>query len=154
MIQRKIKLLHATHIDGEAHLILAFCAIEQLRGAAVTQPGDGFLLRKPRAVRRRSTDLDSGAVSHWSELTFVNMTPGLGQYFGAEIGVLLVHCGIEDLPLIEGDVILKIGRQAPADASQAVKLFQEYEPDEPVTLQIWRHGQALLVEFRFDLPGE
>jgi len=51
-------------------------------------------------------------------------------------------------------VILKIGPQAPADASQAVKLFQEYEPDEPVTLQIWRHGQALLVEFRFDLPGE
>ena len=81
------------------------------------------------------------------------MTPGLGQYFGAETGVLLVHNADEDLPLMDGDVILKIGQQAPADATQAVKLLQGYAPDEPVALQIWRHGRAFLVEFEFDVPG-
>ena len=81
------------------------------------------------------------------------MTPGLGQYFGAETGVLLVHNADEDLPLMDGDVILKIGQQAPADAAQAVKLLQGYEAEEPVALQIWRHGRTFLVEFGFDLPS-
>ena len=83
-------------------------------------------------------------------LTFVNMTPRLGEYFGAETGVLLVHCADEDLPLLGGDVILKIGKQAPADASQAVKLLQGYEADEAVELEIWRHGLRFLVEFEFN----
>ena len=96
---------------------------------------------------------EDGTVSHWSGLTFVNMTPTLGQYFGAETGVLLVHRADEDLPLIDGDVILEIGEQAPADASQAVKLLQEYELDEPVALQIWRHGRTFLVEFGFSTPS-
>ena len=82
----------------------------------------------------------------------MNMTPGLGQYFGAEIGVLIVHSADKDLPLMEGDVILKIGGQRPTDASHAVNLLQGYKPDEPVALQIWRHGRAFLVEFEFNPP--
>lgn len=128
--------------------------IARLRVAMVTQRGDGPAPSKPRAVRKRSSAGEDGAVSHWSGLTFVNMTPGLGQYFGAETGVLLVHNADEDLPLMEGDVILKIGGQTPSDALQAVKLLQGYEPEEPVAFQIWRHGRAFLVEFGFDLPGQ
>ena len=82
----------------------------------------------------------------------MNMTPALGQYFGVETGVLLVHRADEDLPLIEGDVILKIGRQRPVDVLQAVKILEGYEPDEPVAFQIWRHGRSVLVEFDFNPP--
>ncbi len=119
----------------------------------VTQRGDGPSPSKPRAVRKRGAAGDDGTGSHWSGLTFVNMTPGLGRYFGAETGVLLVHRADEGLPLMDGDVILEIGEQAPADASQAVKLLEEYEPDEPVGFKIWRHGRTFLVEFGFDLPS-
>lgn len=97
--------------------------------------------------RQRSDVLDGGAVSHWSGLTFVNMTPKLGQYFGAETGVLLVHSRDKDLPLMEGDVILKIGKRAPADASQAVTMLRDYRPGEPVALEIWRYRRSLLLEF-------
>ncbi len=130
--------------------------IAQLRGSVVEDRGAGNPANPRQAVRernrRRSSALADGAVSHWSGLTFVNMTPGLGRYFGAETGVLLVHCADEDLPLMDGDVILKIGQQAPADASQAVKLLQGYAPDEPVSLRIWRHGRAFLVEFGLSTP--
>ncbi len=126
--------------------------IAQLRRAQTTQGDDGVSPSKPRAVRKRSSALDGGAVSHWSGLTFANMTPELGQYFDAEIGVLLVHRADKDSPLMEGDVVLKIGGQAPTDASQAVTLLQEYGPEEPVELQIWRHGRSILVEFDLNPP--
>ena len=126
--------------------------IMRLRGAQATQGGDGVSASKLHAGRKRSSTLDGGAVSHWSGLTFANMTPELGQYFDAEIGVLLVHRADKDLPLMEGDVVLKIGGQAPTDASQAVTLLQEYGPEEPVELQIWRHGRSILVEFDLNPP--
>jgi S1-C subfamily serine protease len=106
----------------------------------------------PEPSRQRSTALDGGAVIHWSGLTFVNMTRGLGPYFGTETGVLLVHSD-ERLPLMEGDVILKIGKQALVNASQALSLLQGYDPDETVTVEIWRHGQSILLEFTFDTPA-
>ncbi len=80
------------------------------------------------------------------------MTPELGQYFGAEIGVLIVHRADQDLPLMEGDVILKIGRQTPTDASHAVKLLQGYDLEAPAAFQIWRHGRSFLMEFDFNPP--
>ena len=69
---------------------------------------------------------------------------------GPETGVLPVHHTDKDLPLMEGDVILKIGRRRPADALHAVKILEVYEPDEPVAFQIWRHGRSFLVEFDFN----
>ena len=55
---------------------------------------------------------------------------------------------------MEGDVILKIGRQRPADALQAVKMLEGYEPDQPVAFHIWRHGRSFLVEFDFNPPPQ
>ena len=124
--------------------------IAQLRRAQTMQGDDGVSPSRPRAVRKRSSALDGGAVSHWSGLTFANMTPELGQYFGAEIGVLIVYRADKDLPLMEGDVILKIGPQTPTDASHAVKLLQGYDLEAPVAFQIWRHGRSFLVEFDFN----
>jgi S1-C subfamily serine protease len=109
-------------------------------------------MNRYRTVRdpepQRVSALDGGAVSHWSGLTFVNMTPLLGQYFGVHTGVLLVHSSDTDLPLLEGDVILKIDRQIPVNASEAVLLLQNYNSDEPVALEIWRYRQSLLLEFK------
>jgi S1-C subfamily serine protease len=54
---------------------------------------------------------------------------------------------------MEGDVILKIGQQALVNASQALSLLQGYDPDETVTVEIWRHGQSILLEFTFNTPA-
>jgi S1-C subfamily serine protease len=119
-----------------------------------SMPGDqntGKRQALPERTRQHSTTLNGGAVIHWSGLTFVNMTRGLGPYFGAETGVLLVHSD-ESLPLMEGDVILKIGQQVLVNASQALSLLQGYDPDEIVTLEIWRHGQSILLESTFNTP--
>ncbi len=146
----RIEYLRGGEINVTDTVTQTSAEIAQLRDALATQGGDGVSPSKQRAVRKRSSALDRGAVSHWSGLTFVNMTPGLGQYFGAEIGVLLVHRADKDLPLMEGDVILKIGRQRPANALQAVKMLEGYEPDQPVAFDIWRHGRSFLVEFDFN----
>ena len=150
MHQLRIGYLRAGEINVTDTLTQTTAEIAQLRSAQATQGGNGVSPSKPRAVRKRSSVLDGGAVSQWSGLTFVNMTPVLGQYFGAEIGVLLVHRADKDLPLMEGDVILKIGRQTPTDASHAVTLLQGDEPEEPIAVQIWRHGRSVLVEFDFN----
>jgi S1-C subfamily serine protease len=130
--------------------------IARLRNSRLEDRNTGNRANQRQAVqnrsRQRSSALDGGAVSHWAELTFVSMTPELGQYFGAETGVLLVHCSEKDLPLMPGDVILKIGQQTPVDASQAVSLLQGYDPNETVVLEIWRYGRPILLEFAFNAP--
>jgi S1-C subfamily serine protease len=102
-----------------------------------------------KSNRRQSSALDGGAVIHWSGLTFVNMTPALGSYFGVESGVLLVHTD-GSLPLAEGDVILKIGQQDLVNATQAVNLLQAYDRSETMTFEIWRYRQSIRLEFAFN----
>lgn len=104
--------------------------------------------RRTRRERNRqmAAILRSRNIGVWAGLTFLNLTPELGTYFGAEKGVLLAHSTEEELPLMEGDVILKIGEQVPADAVQMVELLHQYEPQELVALELWRHGKKYLVE--------
>jgi S1-C subfamily serine protease len=151
----RIEFLRAGEINFTDTRTQSLAEITQLQDNMLNDRNSGNPTNQRQAVpvkRQRSSVLNGGAVSHWAELTFVNMTPELGQYFGAETGVLLVHCGVVNLPLMEGDVILKIGQQVPADASQAARLMQAYNPDEVVALQIWRHGRSLLLEFAFNTP--
>ena len=96
--------------------------------------------------------LRSRNIGVWAGLTFLNLTPELGAYFGAEKGVLLANSTEAELPLMEGDVILKIGEQVPADAMQMVELLHQYEPEEFVALELWRHGKKYLVEMDLYAP--
>ncbi len=147
--------------DGTTHLVEAIAEtygrIREVGRRLRNENASPEALQRYEAAKRRHamrSTFDASSVGHWGGVTMINLTPSLGRYFGAAKGVLLAHATMEDSPLMDGDVILKIGEQVPVDASQAVALLQEYGPEELVRLSLWRSGRMLLVELDFPTPTE
>jgi C-terminal processing protease CtpA/Prc len=89
-------------------------------------------------------ELDLGGGPHWlleawGDAEFVNLTPGLGRYFGAEKGVLVARAP-EDatLGLQDGDVIVAIGGREPQNARHAMRILRSYQPGETVEIRVLR----------------
>ena len=84
-------------------------------------------------------------------LQIAELTPALGEYFGAEDGLLVVRAPEnEEIELEDGDVIRRIGGRTFKDARQATRILRSYEPGEQVELEVLRHKQSRTV--RFELP--
>lgn len=80
----------------------------------------------------------------WGDMQLTQLTPGLGQYFGTDKGLLVVRAPRDAaLKLQDGDVILKIGEQEPATPAEAVRILYSYEPGKTITLNILRKGKSL-----------
>jgi S1-C subfamily serine protease len=80
----------------------------------------------------------------WLDLELVTLNPELGEYFGADGGVLVVRGPTEDdiLGLRSGDVILSIGGREVRSPEHAMRILRSYEPEEELTVQIIRHGRS------------
>lgn len=84
-------------------------------------------------------------------LQIAELTPALGEYFGAEDGLLVVRAPEdEEIELEDGDVIRRIGGRTFKDARQATRILRSYEPGEQVELEVLRHKRSRTV--RFELP--
>lgn len=71
---------------------------------------------------------------------FVELNEGLGAYFGAERGVLVLDApGDNPLNLKAGDVILSIGKEDVSATSDVVRALRDYQAGDTVTLTIRRH---------------
>jgi S1-C subfamily serine protease len=69
----------------------------------------------------------------------VSLTPKLGQYFGAEQGLLVVRAPDDaSLKLEDGDVILDIDGRTPKSASHALRILHSYQPGEKLKLNVLR----------------
>ena len=80
----------------------------------------------------------------WLDMELVALNPGLGEYFGADNGVLVVRAPKEDdtLGLQSGDVILRIGEREVKSPEHAMRILRSYEPEEELTLHIIRRGRS------------
>jgi C-terminal processing protease CtpA/Prc len=80
----------------------------------------------------------------WLDLELVTLNPELGEYFGADGGVLVVRGsgGNDVLGLESGDVILSIGRREVRSPEHAMRILRSYEPEEELTVEIIRHGRS------------
>jgi len=88
----------------------------------------------------------------WNELELVTLTPGLGSYFGATQGLLVVRAPDDAaMGLQEGDVILEIGGRAPTSPEHAMRILMSFEPGETLTLAIMRRQRRETVEYV--IPG-
>lgn len=69
-----------------------------------------------------------GALFEGMELA--EISPGLGQYFGTNQGVLVIRVPRdgEFLKLQDGDVILSIDGRVPEDGSHAARILRSYRP--------------------------
>jgi S1-C subfamily serine protease len=80
---------------------------------------------------------------------FIELTPGLGRYFGTDKGLLVVHPPKDaSLKLEEGDVILDIDGRVPTNGSHAMRILNSYRSGESLKLHIMRQQK------RLELPVE
>jgi S1-C subfamily serine protease len=80
----------------------------------------------------------------WLDMELVALNPELGEYFGADHGVLVVRAPKEDdtLGLQSGDVILRIGDREVKSPEHAMRILRSYEPEEELLLHIIRRGRS------------
>ena len=77
-------------------------------------------------------------------MELVALNPELGEYFGADNGVLVVRAPKKDdtLGLQSGDVILRIGDREVKSPEHAMRILRSYEPEEELTLHVIRRGRS------------
>lgn len=96
--------------------------------------------------------LPGGAVFMRAEGVFgtaelVPLTPKLGQYFGADKGLLVVRAPADSrLQLEDGDVILDIDGRVPANAGHAFRILGSYQPGEKLKLNVLRMKKRVSVD--------
>lgn len=85
-------------------------------------------------------------------LRLADLTPGLGRYFGADAGVLVLRAAPDDaFGLQDGDVIRRIGGRTPTDQRHARRILASYAPGEAVVIDILRDRRAR--ELKATLPA-
>jgi S1-C subfamily serine protease len=92
----------------------------------------------------------------WSGLgsaDLLELSPGLGRYFGTDKGLLVVHAPRDErLPLQDGDVILDIDGRVPGGASHALQILNSYQAGEKLKLHIMRQQKRM--ELPIELPPD
>lgn len=80
-----------------------------------------------------------GLQSPLVDMELVELTPDLGEYFGAERGLLVVRApSAEAVGLQDGDVIRSIGGREPDNVRHAMRILRSYEAGETMELEIIR----------------
>jgi S1-C subfamily serine protease len=91
----------------------------------------------------------------WCDMELVNLTPELGEYFGAKDGVLVVRApGDSSLPLKSGDVLLLIGGRRPTSPSHAMRILHSYEAGETVAIEVLRKQKRINVAWQVPRTDE
>ncbi len=90
-------------------------------------------------VMPHTFDFEFFGTGRWGGLELVSLNPDLGEYFGAEEGLLVVNVAEgSELNLKAGDVILSIADRKPKSPSHAMRILGSYEEGETVEFQIMR----------------
>jgi type II secretory pathway component PulC len=79
------------------------------------------------------------AVGVFGSAELVPLTPKLGQYFGAEKGLLVVRAPVDSrLKLEDGDVIVDIDGRTPTSPTHAFRILGSYQAGEQLKLGVLR----------------
>lgn len=88
-----------------------------------------------------------GPARSFRSLELVQMTPGLGQYFGTDTGLLVVRVpAASGLKLEEGDVLLSIDGRTPETPGHAFRILRSYQPGEKVKLGVLRNRKRIALD--------
>ena len=143
----------AERIGGWARSMSNWAAGDRNVDVEVDVDEDGQERRIVR-IRRNAPDPLAFYDMAWrlGGLQITELTPALGEYFGAEHGLLVVRApDDEEVALEDGDVIQKIGGREFKDARHATRILRSYEPGEKVELELLRHKRRKDVSF--ELPA-
>ncbi|MDH3430251.1 MAG: PDZ domain-containing protein [Gammaproteobacteria bacterium] len=89
----------------------------------------------------------------WADMELVELNEGLGKYFGAESGVLVVSAPRSNsLQLQDGDVIRKIDGREPTSVRHAMRILSSYQPGEKLELEILREKKQRTL--KIEMPDD
>ncbi len=75
----------------------------------------------------------------WADMELVELSEGLGKYFGTESGVLVVSAPEADaLQLEDGDVIMSIDGREPTSVRHALRILASYQAGESIEIEVMR----------------
>jgi S1-C subfamily serine protease len=87
------------------------------------------------------------AVGVFGSAELVPLTPKLGQYFGAEKGLLVVRAPADSrLKLEDGDVIVDIDGRTPTSPTHAFRILGSYQAGEQLKLGVLRMKKRMTFE--------
>ncbi|MDH3338857.1 MAG: PDZ domain-containing protein [Gammaproteobacteria bacterium] len=105
------------------------------------------------AEKFRHKFLHSWSGNAWSDMELVELNEGLGKYFGADSGVLVVSAPESDtLQLEDGDVIQKIDGREPTSVRHAMRILSSYQAGESLEIEILRDKKKRTLEI--EIPDE
>ncbi len=88
-----------------------------------------------------------GPARPWGDMELVELSPGLGRYFGTDSGLLVVRAPSDPaLKLEDGDVIRRIGGREPGSVSHAMRILRSYEEGEELEVEIMREQRSRKLE--------
>jgi S1-C subfamily serine protease len=93
----------------------------------------------------------------WGDMEVVELTEGLGRYFGADSGLLVISAPASNaFKLQEGDVIQKIDGREPSSVNHCMRILGSYQPGETLVLNILRDKkqQTIEIEVPDDRTGQ
>lgn len=96
------------------------------------------------------------AGSGWGSMELVELSEGLGRYFGTKSGLLVVSAPKSDtFELQDGDVIRSIDGRDPKDVRHAMRILSSYRSGETLKLEIMRDKKkrTLNIEIPADHRG-
>ena len=127
-------------------------------------PTDRFFATRPFAVRGMTAPGIAAmpfppplammrAVGVFGSAELVPLTPKLGQYFGAEKGLLVVRAPADSrLKLEDGDVIVDIDGRTPTSPTHAFRILGSYQAGEQLKLGVLRMKKRM--SFEVTIPDD
>lgn len=122
-----------------------------------TMPDMGRMRRMPFMGDGQGMPMDPGAMGRvrifmdhdGGELNLTDLNPGLGEYFGAKSGVLVLETPKDStIPLKAGDVIVSIDGRAPTSEAHARRILGSYEAGETAKVEVLRKQKKLTLTWK------
>ncbi len=124
----------------------------ELDPTLMVEPGLPFMRDLERLGRQFDDEVITPLRYRWRHhglfagMELVAVTPGLGRYFGADSGLLVIRApGNAEIDLQDGDVIREIGGRRPQDPGHAMRILRSYESGEEVVIGIVRDREEVEV---------
>jgi S1-C subfamily serine protease len=85
--------------------------------------------------------------SRWGDMEMVSLTGELGEYFGTDKGILVVRAPHDpQIPLKDGDVILRIDGRTPTSPGHALRILRSYQGGEHLSIDIVRKQHPMTLD--------
>jgi C-terminal processing protease CtpA/Prc len=131
--------------DGKMRSLQIEPRIVEQQAFAWTPDGRNFSMPQmpeihvsPEAMERFRFSF-GGHVGTWGDMEVVELTEGLGRYFGAKEGLLVISAPASNAwQLQDGDVILKIDGRKPSSVNHCMRILGSYQAGETLVLNIMR----------------